>query len=90
MPNIDHIDVDDEQEVEPSVDNNQPNADNNQPNAAKNQINLIKLTKYLNFSTLKEQLNENNWSDWTQRIIPVLEVCRVWEYVNGEIAEPDK
>jgi hypothetical protein len=90
MPNINHIDADDEQEVEPSVDNNQPNADNNQLNAAKNQINLIKPTKYLNFSTLKEQLNENNWSDWTRRIIPVLEVCGVWEYVNGEIAEPDK
>jgi hypothetical protein len=28
-------------------------------------------------SNLKEQLNENNWADWTRCIVPVLEVCEV-------------
>src|SRR6267154_1367916 len=53
-------------------------------------IEKIKPSKYMSLSMLKEQLDETNWADWTRRLIPILEVCEVWEYVNGEIPEPNK
>ena len=53
-------------------------------------IKKIRANKYLSLSNLKEQLGKNNWADWTRRLIPVLEVCGVWNYVNGKIPQPDK
>src|SRR6267154_658721 len=53
-------------------------------------IEKIKPSKYMSLNTLKEQLDETNWADRTCRLIPILEVCKVWEYVNGEIPKPNK
>jgi hypothetical protein len=38
----------------------------------------------------KEKLDNINWTDWTRRIIPILELCDVWEYVAGKVPKPNK
>ena len=51
-------------------------------------INKIKPNKYI-LSNLKELLTEHNWSNWTRQIIPILDICNLWEYVNRNICKPN-
>ena len=51
-------------------------------------IDKIKPDRYM-FNNLKDPLTENNWSDWKRRMIPILDVCELWEYANGKIPKPD-
>ena len=51
-------------------------------------IDKIKPNKYM-LSNLKEPLTKHNWSDWTRRIILILDICDLWEYVNGNICKPN-
>jgi gag-polypeptide of LTR copia-type len=51
-------------------------------------IDKIKPDRYM-FNNLKDLLTENNWSDWKRQMIPILDVCKLWEYANGNIPKPD-
>jgi gag-polypeptide of LTR copia-type len=51
-------------------------------------IDKIKPDRYM-FNNLKDPLTENNWSDWKRRMIPILDICELWEYANGNIPKPD-
>ena len=65
MPNIEEVDM------------GSDITDEEETYVAPTTIKKIRANKYLSLSNLKEQLGENNWADWTRRLIPVLEVYRV-------------
>ena len=53
------------------------------------EIEEIKPNRYSSMSTMKEPLDETNWTTWSKRIQSVFEVCQVEEYVQGTIKRPD-
>ena len=56
--------------------------------AAPSHIEEIRPNKYSSLSTLSEQLDEKNWATWSKRMISILRVCRVYDYVKGTVKKP--
>jgi hypothetical protein len=87
MPNLTAYDED----MDRSIHQNEGHEGGPQANAVnhiEHIIDKIKPDRYM-FNNLKDLLMENNWSDWKRRMIPILDVCELWEYANGNIPKPD-
>jgi Txe/YoeB family toxin of Txe-Axe toxin-antitoxin module len=52
-------------------------------------IKEIRPNKYGGLTTLNEHLDEKNWPTWSRRIISILRVCKVYDYVNGTELKPN-
>jgi hypothetical protein len=52
---------------------------------------IAKVDKHVGaaFTQLSEPLGDNNWTAWKTRMVSVLEVCRVRDYVQGTVPSPD-
>ena len=75
MPNIEEVDA------------GSDIADEEETYVASTTIKKIRANKYLSLSNLKEQLGENNWADWTRRLIQGTSRLRVFQH-RGFLTSP--